>query len=216
MPKFCYGSFEEILERHITPKIIKLDLSNILLPSPAFEVNPKGELLDMRKTHFLDSSYVTRICSGERPLPPALREYYARPDALHYVKETFHSEIIPRILGSDKEVVLNSILRLIQSDDSLPEETRSHFESLAALEHLEDFLTETYMCAINRKPDAQKIENLPRQNHWFHGREELLDSISRNYQDGAHVQGLFGMGGVGKTQLALQYAHLYAEDYETI
>ena len=216
MARLCYGSFAEILIAHIVPEIIKLDLTNILLPSPAFLVNKQGELVDMRKTHFLGSDYVTRISSGERPLPPALREYYAKPDAPQYVKETFRAEIIPRILDSDKNVLLEEILYLIQQDDVLPEETKTHLRNLATLEQLEDFLAEVYLCAIHRKPDAQKIENLPRQNRFFYGREDLLAALNRRYQDGVHVQSVFGMGGVGKTQLALQYTHLYAEDYETI
>jgi hypothetical protein len=52
----------------------------------------------------------------------------------------------------------------------------------------------------------------------FTGREELLGAIrdALNSGDRAVVQALHGMGGVGKTQLAIEYAHRYATEYDVI
>jgi tetratricopeptide (TPR) repeat protein len=77
------------------------------------------------------------------------------------------------------------------------------------------------------------VANLPPRNPNFTGRQDLLDELARNLRPGqvaavvgrppsgqpplaeaAAPQALAGMGGVGKTQLALEYAHAHAADYE--
>jgi hypothetical protein len=71
---------------------------------------------------------------------------------------------------------------------------------------------------------APAISNLPPRNPAFTGREPLLARLNRQLTVGGSSGGpvavlagaLFGLGGVGKTQLALEYAHRYAADYDLI
>jgi hypothetical protein len=60
-----------------------------------------------------------------------------------------------------------------------------------------------------------KISNLPPRNPTFTGRDELLDKLHRMLSVGqtTAVVAAHGLGGVGKTQLALEYAHHYGEQY---
>ena len=54
------------------------------------------------------------------------------------------------------------------------------------------------------------------RNPNFTGRDRLLDSLHRSLksEDAAQrVQAVYGMGGVGKSHLALEYAHRHREDY---
>jgi TIR domain/NB-ARC domain len=66
-----------------------------------------------------------------------------------------------------------------------------------------------------------EVSNLPARNAAFAGREDLLDQLRDRLrrQEAAVVvpaQALYGLGGVGKTQLALEYAHRYQADYDLV
>ncbi len=58
--------------------------------------------------------------------------------------------------------------------------------------------------------------NIPARNPAFTGRDELLAAVRERLRAGhaAVVQALYGMGGVGKTQLAAEYAHRFAGSYD--
>jgi hypothetical protein len=61
-----------------------------------------------------------------------------------------------------------------------------------------------------------QVWNLPARNPGFTGRGELLARVREMLADGGRVavHALRGMGGVGKTQLAAEYAHRFAGFYE--
>jgi len=50
----------------------------------------------------------------------------------------------------------------------------------------------------------------------FCGRENVLSEIHTRYQNGDQVVFLYGIGGIGKTQIAKQYVKQYKSDYDTI
>jgi tetratricopeptide (TPR) repeat protein len=61
------------------------------------------------------------------------------------------------------------------------------------------------------------ISNLASRNPNFTGRDELLEQLEERLAGGvAAVVAAYGLGGVGKTQLALEYAHRHASDYELV
>jgi TIR domain len=65
------------------------------------------------------------------------------------------------------------------------------------------------------------IFNVPPSNPNFTGRAELLQALRRRLAEtsaSAVVQtsAVHGLGGVGKTQLAIEYAHRFASDYDLV
>jgi tetratricopeptide (TPR) repeat protein len=63
------------------------------------------------------------------------------------------------------------------------------------------------------------VSNLPPRNRNFSGRADLLERLHARLQAGSAAAvvprgALHGLGGVGKTELALEYAHRFASDYD--
>jgi len=71
-----------------------------------------------------------------------------------------------------------------------------------------------------RFPGDMPLNNLPySRNPYFTGRDEKLEVTHKNFKSGENIsltQSITGLGGVGKTAIALEYAYRYSHEYETI
>jgi tetratricopeptide (TPR) repeat protein len=63
-----------------------------------------------------------------------------------------------------------------------------------------------------------RVWNVTSRNRIFTGRKSLLAQLRRRltHNQRASVQALHGIAGVGKSQLAIEYAHLFAGDYRLV
>jgi tetratricopeptide (TPR) repeat protein len=73
----------------------------------------------------------------------------------------------------------------------------------------------SYARAVLEKPRfpgaLPDVWNLPHRNPHFTGREELIEQLR-----GTQTAAIHGLGGVGKTQLAIEYAYRFKDDYDVV
>ena len=71
-----------------------------------------------------------------------------------------------------------------------------------------------------RAQPAPIASNVPTSNPAFTGRDQVLESLHRQLRASDRAPGvpvvLHGLGGVGKTQIAVEYAHRYQSDYDVV
>ncbi len=63
------------------------------------------------------------------------------------------------------------------------------------------------------------VHNLPSRNHFFTGREDVLTKLSELIKSNKALainQAIAGLGGMGKTQTAIEFCHRHIADYEAI
>ena len=71
--------------------------------------------------------------------------------------------------------------------------------------------------AGSAKPVGGPVWKVPARLHGFTGREELLQELANSLRDGpVVVRAIEGMGGVGKSSTAIEYAHRHAADYDVV
>jgi tetratricopeptide (TPR) repeat protein len=77
--------------------------------------------------------------------------------------------------------------------------------------------------SVRSEPDAMVSPevwgNVPQRNKNFTGRSELLEELRRRVANKTAAlvpHALHGLGGVGKTQLAIEYSYRYANEYQVI
>ena len=71
---------------------------------------------------------------------------------------------------------------------------------------------------ISARPVVQRNWKIPySRNPFFIGRSELLKTLHENFtKANKQRQVISGLGGIGKTQIALEYAYLYRYEYESV
>jgi tetratricopeptide (TPR) repeat protein len=80
-------------------------------------------------------------------------------------------------------------------------------------------LSEALFQALMELPRRESVWNLPARNAMFVGREGVLEGLRASLlrsSTATMVQALHGMGGIGKTALAIEYAYRWAGEYDLV
>lgn len=102
------------------------------------------------------------------------------------------------------------------ASDIIPERRMAHSSNMSTAPAV---TAPPHVSEVSRQP--QIFGGVPFRNPHFTGRHELLDRLRSMLERGtSHMallpQALHGLGGVGKTQLAIEYAYRYASEYDLV
>lgn len=220
---FFYGSFEGVLRRHMVPNATYGEIANALLLSPLVRAGmDRVARQGIYDEYHIEETTIAKIRKGSRKITKELLRDYLEPGALENVERHFSTEIVPYIpLGKRADLTADILASIGQDGDISPQE-KTYYRAAAEKKGLAAFLAEAYIFAVTgisaltRDIPNPQATNLPAPNSSFCGRDAQLMAIEKGFQNGAHIQGIYGMGGVGKTQIALQYAHSHKKRYKTV
>jgi tetratricopeptide (TPR) repeat protein len=87
------------------------------------------------------------------------------------------------------------------------------------LEHAEPVAEEDPRAAPRFPDTPPAVWNVPRRNRRFTGRDPILEELHALFESGGPAGArvaLRGISGVGKTQVAIEYAHRFANEYDIV
>lgn len=223
MRTVTYGSVEEILSKycigHFQSRYDGESLSDgftkCLLRTG---LGPEREYL-MDET---SSTIASRYRKGKAPVKQDIISAFLEENARDRIKEAMSTEIIPLVSDNRIPNLIKDFCGIIERDTSISVSSKAVFYSEATRDRLSEFLADILIYAIEIDPregnEGYPIQtgNLPRRNEFFHGRETELEELKDHFIKGEEVLLLVGAGGIGKTQIALEYAYRNAKVYETI
>ena len=228
----CYGSFECVLYKYSdyfddpedpdTERASSKDrLSRRLLKS-GFEKS-EHYLVDG-----LSSAELTRYRTRKREVhQDFIVSFYKNPDVRDFVNPYFAIKITPYMPQERTADFLQELQEIIDADWFIADAQKANFKRLASADTLNEYLAEVFIYAIKQPNIKNKVfqpllashnNDLEHRNPNFIGREKQLKQINNYFHDKSNepIQVIWGLGGVGKTQLALEYAYEFESVYNVI
>ena len=187
------------------------------------------------KEFTLDNGLVCRWMTGQAKISPKISSFYARPSNQEKLAKTIHQNIVPLMADCDK--ALQDIYTLFIHDSSISEAKKAELTSLYKPANLRLlFLAKLISFGMERpfiKRDTknQKLiaggslspmvldyimdSEVPRPCRHFVGREDETTELHSLLEDNSKVF-LYGIAGIGKSELAKSYAKHYKKHYTNI
>jgi len=173
---------------------------------------------------YAEKEICSYLVNGKRDVHLEIQRSTGEQKVIDGAEDYFSKEVVPTFIPSLLDDFLDAMKKSIAADASMSEAKRTELLSLANKKTLAKFLASVCLYVIN-KPNTVQTEgmapnNLPKRNQYFSGRAEQLESIDalfkKDKKDAVSIcHTVSGLGGVGKTQLAIEYAYRYHSGYKT-
>ena len=183
----------------------------------------------------MDNGLVCRWMTGQAKISPKISAYYSKPSNQEKLAHTIHQNLLP--LMSDCNMTIQDIYTLFIQDDSISDAKKKNLASLYKpassrllfLAKLISFGMERQF--IKRNTKNQKLlaggalspivldyimdSEVPKPCRHFIGRDKELEELYTMLEENRHVF-LYGIAGIGKSELAKAYAKRYMRHYTNI
>ena len=180
----------------------------------------------------MDNGLVCRWMTGQAKISPKISAYYSKPSNQEKLAHTIHQNLLP--LMSDCNMTIQDIYTLFIQDDSISDAKKKNLASLYKsansrllfLAKLISFGMERQF--IKRDTKNQKLiaggalspivldyimdSEVPKPCRHFIGRDKELEELYTMLEENRHVF-LYGIAGIGKSELAKAYAKRYIKQY---
>lgn len=167
-------------------------------------------------------STASRYRTGGRAIPEDIVALFRKPKARSMVVDYLDDLVVPYIDRGRKQQLIKGFVNLVEQDSTIDREFRDALNEEAVPERLASFLADLLIYSVGIDPTERDKEypaenyNLPMSNDWFTGRKKELTEIERNFAEGGRMQILYGMGGMGKSQIARKYVYDHYRSYSLI
>ena len=187
------------------------------------------------KDFSFDNGLVCRWMTGQAKISPKISTYYAKPSKQEKLAETIHQNLLPLLTDCNK--ALQDVYTLFMQDATVSEAKKNKLallykpadSRLLFLAKLISFGMERQF--VKRDTRNQKLiaggalspvvldyimdSEVPRPCRHFVGREEELGELHTMLEENSKVF-LYGIAGIGKSELAKAYAKQYKKYYTNI
>ena len=183
----------------------------------------------------MDNGLVCRWITGQAKISPKISSYYAKLSNQKKLATTIQRNLLP--LMAHCNMVIQDIYTLFMQDDTI---SNTKKQELASLYTLSDsrllFLAKVISFGMERQFIKRDTKNqklitggllspivldyimdseVPKPCRHFLGREEELDELHTMFEENRHIF-LYGIAGIGKSELAKAYAKQYRKQYTNI
>ncbi|KAF8418124.1 prion-inhibition and propagation-domain-containing protein [Terfezia claveryi] len=191
---------------------------SILLPFRSSRSRSKSPLPNANTEHVIPTIHETDLHLLENPhvlenqqlLPGLSEEISSMTDAMGRLQQSLSMYRKLRWVVADK-AKLDDLLRILTSLNDglfhvLPTSPGPVYQVKSQVSTLKLLFDIPFLLNVRKSSE-------------FVGREYLIESLKQNVEEGKHTQNtivLYGTGGMGKTQLALEYIYQHYRDYSSV
>ena len=182
-----------------------------------------------------DNGLVCRWMSGQAKVSPKLINYYSGKSSQIKLADTLKQMILPMMFDPDK--ALSDVYLLFIQDPSISSQKKQQLSPLFLAENTQTMFLAQIICFgmertfVKRDSKNQKLlaggslspvvlgyiadSEVPRPCRHFVGREAEIENLHQCLEDNSKVF-LYGIPGIGKSELAKAYARKYKKYYTNI